>query len=101
MKQRLVDRLGFKRVLHVQTGKKIPVSPKIYNSPERMMQLGYAPIEEPQKPVSGGVQMASELPEEVGAVPTVAPTEVEDDDTPEVMPDIPKRKRTRKTKTVE
>jgi len=97
MKQRLVDRLGFKRVLHVQTGKKIPVSPKIYNSPERMMQLGYAIIDTPEAPEvkpMAKLQTASELPE-------TPPTEVEDDDTPEVMPDIPKRKRTRKNKTVE
>lgn len=52
-KNRLLDRLGYKRVYHKDTGEKrtYPISPKIYNNKAKMAQLGYYDIPEPEAPV--------------------------------------------------
>ena len=52
-KNRLLDRLGYIRVYHKDTGEKrsYPISPKIYNNKEKMAQLGYYDIPAPEAPV--------------------------------------------------
>ena len=49
----MLDRMGFIRVYHHDTGTKrtYPISPKIYNNKEKMAQLGYYDIPEPEAPV--------------------------------------------------
>lgn len=92
-KTRLLDRLGYIRVYHKDTGEKrtYPISPKIYNNKARMAQLGYYDIPEPEAP-------EIEEEDDVEEFYTDATPEIPKEMKTEVKAETPTPKRGRKKK---